>query len=278
MKSTFFFCFLFSISNVFGQILFQDFESGLGSWETHIYSNGSLNITPGFTGIVSAYQGYIPQNGGGMYRMGFAKSNTSSTSQLLISPQFTLPAGTKYISFWVLDEVFSINYLDVYLADTNTTKLTYILMNATPLLSNLDPLTNGAWTKLSYAIPSGYLGNKYLYFLASGNVNFDHSSFALFDDIEITTSNPNSIEMLSPQDFKVYSSSQQYGQIKIAFAKDCKNTAIRILNLEGKVVLEKTGNFTSNENVAFDVQFSTGLYFVEIANEGNRIVKKVFVD
>ena len=115
----------------------------------------------------------------------------------------------------------------------------------------------------------------------------------LNDDQTITVSNVNDVISLAPGEFKVYGNSKAAlstedlflddevlvypNPAKNAFKLNINTNSVRVFDMNGKKVMDFSGNFSANET--FNVQqLNKGIYFIEVKNPEGKAYKKLIIE
>lgn len=115
----------------------------------------------------------------------------------------------------------------------------------------------------------------------------------LNDNQTITVSNVNDVISLAPGEFKVYGNNQAIlstenllledevmvypNPARNSFQLNINTNSVRVYDMNGKKVLEYSGNFSSDE--IFNIQqLNKGIYFLEVKNPDGKAYKKLIIE
>ncbi len=236
---------------IVGQVIIsQDFEGPLtGGW----MSNGTIL---GSQNSINAYAG------SGMISLGQQKN--------LTGPVFTLPAGTKNLSFWwnvAVPSAFAT--LNAVLAQNSST------------VANLGSWTFAtAWQQTIINIPAGYTGNNYT---ITFSVQSSSSSTTFYlDEINLSAGSfPTSVNESEEDDAHITIVQDVFdrNKIKILGTKEAEDFDLYIFTIDGKeVFLRKAINISGSPTSEIELpEISKGLYILKLSNGKKFYTQKLFI-
>lgn len=231
-------------------IITQDFEGPLtGGW----MSNGS---------IVSAQNSINAYAGSGMLALGQQKS--------LSSPAFTLPAGSKNLSFWL--NISSPSVFASIGAMLTQNSNTVVNLGTWTYLSN--------WQQITINIPAGYTGNNYaITFSVQSSVST--TNFYL-DDINVSAGSfPTGINKNEGfySDIKIGRDVFNKNTVQLFSNEILENSDLYITTIEGNEIFSmKSINILNSK--AFEInlpEINSGVYLLKLKNKDKVIVGKIII-
>ncbi|MDX2173178.1 MAG: T9SS type A sorting domain-containing protein [Bacteroidota bacterium] len=236
-------------------ILSENFESPLIGWST----NGTICTTQ---------NSVVPVSGSAMMSLG--------TGRYLETPNFTLPSGNKYVSFWL--NSFNSSLFN-YSITANLMQNSSVVINLGSWYSNFN--NNSPWAQKVINLPVGYSGSGFsIQFVTASNSG--NSLIFYIDDFEVMVGNsPVSVSESENVSNKI--TIKQYlekgDKLLITSNSYPLNLGVYIYDTEGKKVFGNDNYEISSKENEFSLKsFNSGIYIIKILTKGDIITKKIVVD
>ncbi|MCE3225545.1 MAG: Secretion system C-terminal sorting domain [Bacteroidetes bacterium] len=229
-------------------LISQDFEGPLTGW----YNEGT---------VTGSENGKVPYAGAGMLSM--------EINENLESPYFTLPAGSKNVSF-------QMNSYNPYSFLSFSIEVD-LYQNGNPDLS-LGTFTNvSAWNFYSINIPAGYSGSNYSVNFHVLNYSSSYNNLRFYlDDINVSTGLATSIKTESVMNdcYKILHDGSNIKKLTIQQTNDKSSFIVEVISMEGRTIYKKE----SSTDPQLEVDLSdvpTGIYNLRVSDNKNVFNKKI---